>query len=427
MIKQTQLNFKLGISKDAITPRAGLAMYSEFLRSCGVKDLIEKYLPLPGSNRGYQTWNYIEPLMLTCYGGGQHIDDLREIANDTALRKLIGLKNMPAASTVGDWLRRKGNGHGLRALKQVLNKISQKALAQHEAREFTLWSDPTLIASEKATAKMTYEGYKGYRPIITAFKELPLIVQHEFREGNEMGRLVEVVESAYKILPKGKRIKHAALDSEFYTAEVINFLSAKQTTFTIAADKDRAVKQAIAKLTDWRPYKTKDGLLTDREIAETVHTMGKTREAFRLVVLRWQREQQSLFEPDKYCYHVIASNLECAPEEVVWRYNERGEMENVIKELKGGFGLESLPSGDFGANSLWFALGVLTYNTFVLQKELVLPEEYRRKTIKTLRWSLIGLAGKVVRHGRRLWLKLATTSEKYEIYLGMRKRCLGFA
>ena len=198
-----------------------------------------------------------------------HIDDLREIASDTALRKLIGLKNMPAASTVGDWLRRKGNGMGLAAIKKIIDKTNEKALSQHEAKEFT-----------------------------------------------------------------------------------------------IAADKDAAVKRTIERVGKWQPLKTKDGLTTDREIAETVHTMGRTKQAFRLVVLRWQRQQQSLFEPDKYCYHAIVSNLECSPQEVVWRYNERGQAENVIKELKGGFGLDSLPSGDFGANSFWFAFSSIGLQYF---------------------------------------------------------------
>jgi hypothetical protein len=101
-------------------------------------------------------------------------------------------------------------------------------------------------------------------------------------------------------------------------------------------------------------------------------------------------------------------------------------MENIIKELKIGIGMESLPSGDFGANSFWFSIGVLVYNTFILQKEMLLPEEYRTKTIQILRWSLIGIAGKAVRHGRRLLLLLATTWDKYAVYFQMRKRCMTF-
>lgn len=426
MIKQTQLNFKLGVTEDEITPRAGLAVYSEFLRGFGVKDLIEKYMPLPGSNRGYKAWGYLEPLMLMQYGGGRHIEDLREIAEDKALRKIIGLKELPSSCAAGDWFRRMGNSNGLGCFGRVIDETNRKALRLHEATEYTLWSDPTLIESEKADAKMSYMGFKGYRPIITAFKELPVIAYHQFRDGNAMGGTKEALEAAYRILPDGKRIRHASLDSEFYTSDVINSLTRRGTTFSIAADKDAAVMAAIKGLVNWRPFKREDGLMTDREIAETVHTMNETEKAFRLIVLRWRKPQGELFDPEPYCYHAIASSLECSAEEIVWEYNGRGQMENVIKELKGGIGMESLPCGDFGANAFWFAIGVLTYNTFILQKELLLSEEYKAKTIGTLRWSLIGIAGKVVRHGRRLWLLLAATLEKLCIYRQMRKRCMAF-
>jgi hypothetical protein len=426
MIKQTQLSFKLGITEDEITPRAGLSVYAEFLRGFGIKDLIDKHMPLPESNRGYRAWQYIEPLMLMLYGGGRHIEDVREIAEDNALRKLIGLRSIPSASTVGDWLRRMGNGSGMDSLKHVIGKAVEKALCIHDSEEYTLWSDPTLIDSEKQEAKMTYRGFKGYRPIITAFKELPIIVYHRFREGNAVGGVLEALESAYKVLPSDKRIRHASLDSEFYTAEVINLLMKKGTTFTIVADKDDAVREAIQGLDDWKPFKTEEGDETDREIAGAVHTMNKTEKAFRLIVLRWKNRQENLFNRGQYNYHAIATDLECSAEEVVWEYNERGQVENIIKELKIGVGMESLPSGDFGANAFWFALGVLTYNMFVLQKELLLPKEYRPKTIGTLRWALIEIAGKVVRHGRRLWLLLATTRQKLKIYCDMRKGCMAF-
>jgi len=49
-------------------------------------------------------------------------------------------------------------------------------------------------------------------------------------------------------------------------------------------------------------------------------------------------------------------------------------MENYIKELKSGFGMEQMPSGDFKANAWWFALGVIVYNTSILQKLSLLPE-----------------------------------------------------
>jgi len=426
MIKQTQLKFKIGVTGHEITPRAGLAIYSEFLRGFGIKSLIQKHMPAPGSNRGYEAWGYLEPLMLMLYGGGRHIEDLREIRDDKALRRLIGLEMVPSTCAAGDWLRRMGNGEGLNSINRVIDEANKKALKIHEAKEYTLWSDPTLIESEKAEAKMSYMGFKGYRPIVTAFKELPIVACHHFRDGNAMGGTKEALEAAYKILPPTKKIRHASLDSEFYTADVINFLIKRGTTFTIAADKDTSAMEAIRKIDNWRLFKTEDGIATDREIGETVHTMNRTNEAFRLIVLRWSKQQRGLFDPEPYCYHAIASSLQGAAEEVVWEYNGRGQMENIIKELKSGVGMESLPCGNFNANAMWFAIGVLTYNMFIMQKELLLPESFKTKTIYTLRWSLIEIAGKVVKHGRMLWLLLSTTMDKFSIYNHMRKRCMAF-
>lgn len=180
---------------------------------------------------------------------------------------------------------------------------------------------------------MTYQGFKGYRPIVTAFKELPLIAYHRFRDGNAIGSVLEAIEEACRILPKGKRIRHASLDSEFYSADVINFLRRKGTTFAIAVDKDSAVREAIKGIEGWEPFRLEDGTVTDREIAETIHTMNKTDESFRLIVQRWRNEQVELFNRDEYKYHAIATNLESSALEVVWEYHDRGQMENIIGEL----------------------------------------------------------------------------------------------
>jgi len=97
-------------------------------------------------------------------------------------------------------------------------------------------------------------------------------------------------------------------------------------------------------------------------------------------------------------------------------------MENYIKELKGRFGMEQMPCGDFFANALYFALGVLVYNTIVAQKLFLLPAEWAKKTIHTMRWALIQVAGKAVRHGRGLTLKLTTTYEKYIDFISICNR-----
>jgi hypothetical protein len=114
--------------------------------------------------------------------------------------------------------------------------------------------------------------------------------------------------------------------------------------------------------------------------------------------------------------------VEESPEEVVWKYNGRAQIENHIKEIKSGFGMEWMPSGDFGANGVYFGIGILTYNLFIAQKLLTMPEQWKMKTIKSVRWFLMEVGGKLVFHGRRMILKIATSLDKFRIYLEMRRR-----
>jgi hypothetical protein len=78
----------------------------------------------------------------------------------------------------------------------------------------------------------------------------------------------------------------------------------------------------------WQPYRTREGQETDREIAETVHTMNGTEDAFRLIVLRWPNPQRNLFEADGYCYHAVATKRTESATEVIWKHNGRGASEN---------------------------------------------------------------------------------------------------
>lgn len=88
-------------------------------------------------------------------------------------------------------------------------------------------------------------------------------------------------------------------------------------------------------------------------------------------------------------------------------YHQPGETSKIrIKELKLGFGMERLPCGTCAANAVFFRLGVVAYNLFVLFKLLALPPTWRRCQIRTVRWRLYQLAGKVVRHAGAVVLKV---------------------
>ncbi len=140
--------------------------------------------------------------------------------------------------------------------------------------------------------------------------------------------------------------------------------------------------------------------------------MEKTDKAFTLIVLK-RPVQKKLFN-DGYemetgeQYRAIATNKTGEPEEILKWYNQRGDTsENRIKELKKGFGMERMPCGDFGANSMFFRIGVLAYNLFVFFNKCSLPQSMQKNQVQTLRWRLYQAAGRITKHAGAIYLKVS--------------------
>ncbi|NIS71433.1 MAG: IS1380 family transposase [Proteobacteria bacterium] len=387
MIRQTVFPFKLERTDERVTARSGLVLFGEFMEAMGVGALVSCHLPGPGSGRGFEPMRYVGPLSMMLYGGGEAIEDVREIREDSSLRKVVELGEVPSSSAIGDWLRRMGERGGIGGMERINDGIVRKVLKRDKAKGYTLIIDPTMIESQKREAQMSYLGYKGYRPVVATLKENGLAVGYEFKEGNDNGGKLQILKKAFGKMPRGKRIDTVLLDAEYYSHEVIDYLEVQGVDWAICVDKDASVMEAVGRIWDWRSFRTEEGIMTDREISETVHTTNKGKSVFRLVVLRWKDRQGDLFG-DSYHYHCIATGMiEEDAEQVVWRYNQRAHIENHIKEIKSGFGMDRMPCGEFLANSVHFGIGIMTYNLFIAQRLLAMPEFWRTKTIKTLRWQ----------------------------------------
>jgi len=398
-------------------------LVEEWGRAKGLWGRVDELCGRPGSGRGYQASEYVRPLMWLLHAGGRRLEDVRELRAEQGVLAQMGLQRLPSADAIGDWLRRQGEGGGVTAAQQLSKELMWSYL-ESLPEEITIDPDATIIEANKSEAEWTYEKVKGYQPMLAYVNEV--CIHHEFRAGNEPAgaRALEFIRAYERKLPKGKKL-YLRSDSAYYQAEVINHYSAGGRTFSITADKDCAVKGGISQIREdqWQKFGLKDGTVTDREIAETVHCLEHSKKAFRLIVLRWPNRQPSLFEATPYCYHAVATNRAPSASKIIWEHNQRGESENWHKELKLGFGMEQLPCGQLAANALFFAIGVLAYNLCVLLKAEVLPEEYRHSTVQTLRWQLYRLAAKLLRHGRQWILKVRTDSEKLALLLAVRKKC----
>ena len=431
---QTVLPFKLAATDESLTAHGGLALVGEYLRAMGVAGLIDHELPRPGSAVGYEPSAHVLPLILMLAGGGRTLEDLRVLRNDEGLRALVQLEDMPSSDATGDWLRRMGaqesgaqalganesESNGSAGLERVNRSVFRRLLRQDDHTSYTLDIDATQIVAEKREAHYTYKGEKGYMPMVGHIAELGLVVGHEFREGNAApaARNLEFMQACERNMPKGKKIAAVRADSAAYQAAIFNWCEETGKVFTIGADQDVAVKAAIKAIAegDWKTFR-------DGEIAETVHCMSKTNKAFRLIVMRRPRDQDLFEEQSPWRYHAIASNRENedAAATMEW-YSKRGDhSENRIKELKIGFGMDYMPCGTLKANAVFFSIGVLTYNLYLGFRSAALGSGWERSQVQTVRWRLFQTAGKIVRHGRRVYLKISAAM--LDTFSAIRERC----
>jgi hypothetical protein len=96
------LPYKIDTTNDLLTSRAGLLATAQLMDSLNFSQRIDHHFPLPRSNRGYKPSEFINTFILMQHEGSFHLDDVRHIKEDTALRTVLGLRNIPEATSLGD-------------------------------------------------------------------------------------------------------------------------------------------------------------------------------------------------------------------------------------------------------------------------------------------------------------------------------------
>lgn len=70
MIQQTIFSFKIEATKpkEELTAHGGLALMAEYNHGIGLRELTDRHLPEPGSNRGYLPSEFVDTIVLMLQG-----------------------------------------------------------------------------------------------------------------------------------------------------------------------------------------------------------------------------------------------------------------------------------------------------------------------------------------------------------------------
>ena len=422
------LPYKLATTNDKLTSRAGLLAIAQLMESLQLSERIDQLLPQPKSNRGFKPSVFVQTFILMLHEGSFHLDDVRHLSDDKALRSVLDLKDIPQACTLGAWLRRMGDQKESFLALQELNKVILKS-ALHRRKGITLDIDATEIIANKLDAKWTYNKNQGYMPMVGHIAETGQVVACDFREGSASPSRenMELILQCEQSLPANCFVESLRIDSAGYQTKIIQYCDDDGVGYAIRAKMSATIKAYINSLKEesWEPLMNKKGeKVANQDTCRTVHCIGDYEKAFTLIIQRTRIKGQAKLDLDDdntgeesvsngYIYRAIASNKnEWSDSQIVHWYNQRGEdSENRIKELKLDFGGDTLPCSDFNANALYFFLSAMAYNLFAFMRQL-LPEELSHHRAMTIRWRLYAMAAKVVKTGRQVFVKLQSKSQQ---------------
>jgi hypothetical protein len=197
-------------------------------------------------------------------------------------------------------------------------------------------------------------------------------------------------------------------DSGFYAHAVVKVCRTTKVHFSITIRQHASIRQLIEAIPEaaWAPipYWLDGGA----DVAETTYTPFADQDdavPVRLIVRRVRPTPGSqLALLTLYDYHAFITDREGDTLVLEADHRRHAEIENAIRDLKYGAGLNHLPSGRFPANGAWLAVVVMAHNVARWTARIGLGEGI--VTMKTLRRRLFALAGRLTRSARRLTLHL---------------------
>jgi hypothetical protein len=433
--KGVEMEFEGGLEEE-VTAHAGVVLLMETGRRSGVMEAADRVLVAKKNPKGLGPGQMVESFVLLSALGGECPEDLCTLRADLGLEAMVGYE-FPAPSTARSFLERfhdegalaerpaQGSfipreSPGLEGLRELVRcSLRAYVSAVKPDRGLTMDVDAHLVESSKREALTTYEGFRGYQPLIVTWAETGLVLADQFRDGNvPAGKgIAELVDEGYDSLPNPPEGWQVAVrsDSAAYDVKVLDHWQARGWKFAVSADMSQQLRAEINHLPpqEWHLWGVEKGGFV-REWAEVPFVPSRVGEKkdtkpYRYLAIRIRTPQGVLFSDGNKVktFAVVSNDWETEGRALLeWHRGKAGTVEHTHRILKDELAAGVYPSGKFGADAAWLRLQVLTANLLVLMTATALDKEYRKARPKRLRFAIFNHVGRVVHHAREVFMRL---------------------
>ncbi len=408
-------------SEDSVTGVAGIALWGELLDRLGLVEEADRRRLRPIGAGGYTGGECYRAVVEAQLAGGDFLVD-RSLLADEATQRLRGAHSLPSHTTL--WRFCAGADLGRASIAAAVDRAMLRRAWAMGARPapglLTVDPDATWVPTygvgkEGSTFSYTHE--VSLSPLVGVCGETGEVLALRARGGNAnagraLGSFVDECVWAIPAECRGDYQLWIRVDSAGYREDVVEAAERHDAVFTMTVRNYDRVKTAVHALaanaaTVWWPAL---GAEEERsEVAEAPFRFAGR--DLRLIVRRQPTttgDQLSFDDVDGWRFHAIVTNapLGGAPD-VEHHHRLRGGVpEEAIRQLKEDFGLNHAPLENFFGNWVWWHAAALAYNVARWVRTLALPMAFRSCRGKRLRLAFFNVPARVVRSGRRLYLRL---------------------
>jgi hypothetical protein len=287
--------------------------------------------------------------------------------------------------------------------------------------------DGTLVDahSDKQGAAGTYKGGFGFYPLVAYLdrgdgsgEALAGILRPGNAGSNTAADHIELVDLALAQLPRAARTQPLLLraDTGGATHALVDHLRERGVRFSISLPADERVRAAVLAVpaNAWTPAVDADGQpRAGAEVAELCALDLSGWPAGTRAICRREDPhpgaQLSFTDADGHRFQVFITDQpdpDVAALEL--RHRRRARVEDRIRGAK-ATGLRNLPFDRWRRNAVWLELVLMACDLTCWAQTLLLSGELRVAEPKTLRYRLWHVAARVIRHARRVIVRLQRT------------------
>jgi hypothetical protein len=314
--------YELDSSHHGLTSLAGLPLYLELVKVCGLGAAIGRHVRAAGG----QGWLDVQMALAVVFlnlSGGDCVEDIERLERDSGFSAVLRAiekdllsraerrssksrwrrereRAAPSPSALSGWLERfhdpaspkavAGTAFIPEATRELrglwrVNQTLLEFLQKHQpAAHATLDMDATLIETHKRDALFCYKKFKAYQPLNCWWAEQGAMVYSEFRDGNVPAghEQLRVLKDSLRHLPSS--VKKVALrsDTAGYQEELLLYCGEAKDPrfgvieFAIGADVTEAFRAAVLATPEieWKPlirWVEDEPYATDQEWAEVCY------------------------------------------------------------------------------------------------------------------------------------------------------------